>query len=124
MKIEIEPIDLYRQKIKKVKSSYIELYDTYLKCVYIFRAEEPENNEEPELGAWNEKITNYTGYVLKSKIAGIDKEFAEKSSVWRVDIISEGINNDISAYFKTDKEATEYANKILNWLFNTECHSY
>ncbi len=124
MKIEINTISLRLQKILKNYGSYIELLDDRLNYKHEFKAEEPTDNDDIEL-PWEKIMNCFERVVPKLLISSVDMEFVQATNrnentdnYWKVYIQISGVNNDIITYFLEEKEAREYRDKIVRWLFN------
>ena len=113
-------IPLPKQKPTKTDVSYIELYDTYLMYKVVFEADEPVDPEDDMMG----NKTSYNDFyvkILKKQIVGCERLFTDDGN-WRVNIIINGISQDLRVYFKKSKgqESLEFVETINNWVFNNK----
>jgi hypothetical protein len=113
--IELPLFDLKRQTILSVKYHTLELYYNHLVKKCDFFAEEP--NSDDESMPWEERRNYFETLVAKKSIAGIEKSFSPSGNVYRIDIMIDGFNDDLTAYFKPSmkKEMNDCFEKLARW---------
>lgn len=114
--IEIKPINLAQQKIKKTKEGYIELHKSYLRYRMAFIAEEPNDKSDETLG-WKDVENSFDIYTRKDKISSIEKWKCTNISRWKIIISVDGMADDMNIYFRTEGSCQEVFNILINYLF-------
>lgn len=123
MKIPITAITLRHQKVIKQYDSFIELLEDRMNYKHEFKAEEPKDKEDLELG-W-EKVTNcFERTVKKDRVSCVDIEYIQatvqnknEEDKWSVTVQCLGVGNDISIYFKDEQAARKFHSQITEWIF-------
>lgn len=113
--IKYEPPTLKCQKVIEVICGQIELYEHRVKCNYHIYVEEPKDCDDTSM-PWEEKEINFTSVFLRKQIAGCLKEWRCKSELWEVLISVNGMADIAYFYFKTEKEADELIETIMNYV--------
>lgn len=121
-KLEFKVPDLKFQKSADVKAAYIELANDYIRYFIHMTAEEPINKEDPDLG-WNKDVLSYFDIVV-DKFCIVAVEFtnniAQDTPLWQLNIIGNGLGQDLKLFFEKRKEGRLFYTKLLKWWKNIE----
>lgn len=119
--IHIEPFSLRHQKVIKVYFFYLELFETHLFYKHEFKAEEPIDKEDLDLG-WEKVMICFERTALRDSVSSVDVEYIQatksnknEDSKWSVNIQMNGVGTDLIVYFKEEEAARSYAKKVLEW---------
>lgn len=121
-KLEFKLPKLKNQTPRRVKEAYVELYDTYFVYRLDFTADEWINNEDRLLG---KKIgKNYWDIdVSKSSVIALELFLTEpfidddgtEHAPYKLNIICNGLTNDVSLYFTEKENADKFKQEFKNW---------
>lgn len=115
--IPIQRMDLYDQKMHEGTELRLELYDCYFKYIGIFHAEEPKDKEDHSLG-WETVYNNFEISVIKTSMVSIVKSWNDKYKYYCLYISVNGMGEDISLFFKKEKDVDIVKQKLITYFYD------
>lgn len=116
VKISIEPITLTRQRMVDKRMMELELADTWFAYRFKFRAEEPD--EKDDQLPWEEVDNDFDSRFPKGRFAGLEKHWVQKGKRWKIIINIDGVAQEISVFFKKQKDCEAVFDQLVDYFFN------
>lgn len=115
MKIDYELIDLKGEIYTDKIESYIELTNTclYWKAKYYA---DVLNSPDDLLSGWKNRMKCMHSYVKRESVMHVGITYMTDDLKWQVYIDANGLAGSIEIYFQREREAEEFAEKIVNWM--------
>jgi len=114
--IELQPMDLYNQKMHEGTELRIELYSQYFKYIGNFHAEEPKDRDDHSLG-FKTVYNNFAIVVDKKSAVAMEKSWNDRDKHYCLYISVNGMAEDVKLFFKKEKEIDEVQQKLIKYLY-------
>jgi hypothetical protein len=115
--IQVKPMNLKNQRMNEDGDLRLEFYDGYFKYIGDFYADEPKDRDDHSLG-WEMVYNRFDIVVNKTCISGFEKSWAHQYEHWSVYIFINGIGDEIKLFFKSEKDANEVMDKLIEYTFS------
>lgn len=117
MRIDYKHIDLPKEKDVSSVEAFVELTDNLLYWKSKYYCDIPIIHDD-EASGWHNKMKCAESWVKKDCIVGIGKAYLFLENIWQIFIDGNGLAGSIEMYFKREKDADAFAEKIVNWMLN------